>query len=180
MKSNLGIKDLLKPVSTNSNVVKEINPFKTATSVEVPSKLSRSTETAIINENPNQPDRKFVFLQTAFAKQNRSCQTQRFVEYKWLDYNEANNNVTCFIFKKHQQKLEQTKNKDDFLRTGFCNRKKALKSFRDHQQSKCHLAALTSEVTLPQYCEILEMTSEGHKTKMKENIQCLINFIKSR
>ena len=53
--------------------------------------------------------------------------------------------------------------RDAFLRTGFRNWKKALASFRDHQQSKCHLAALTSEVTVPQCGNILEMISEGHK-----------------
>ena len=57
--------------------------------------------------------------------------------------------------------------------------KKALKSFRDCQQSKCHLDAPTFEVTVPQFGDVLEMTSEGHKAKMKENRQCLIKIIKS-
>ena len=44
----------------------------------------------------------------------------------------------------------QEKNKEDaFLRTRFRNWKKTLTSSRDHQQSKCHLAALTFEVTVP-------------------------------
>ena len=69
-----GIKSFFKPVSTNSNVAKETNPVETAASAEVPSKLSKSMETEIFNENPNQPDSTFVFLKTAFNKQNRSCQ----------------------------------------------------------------------------------------------------------
>ena len=76
------IKNFFKPVSTNSNVAKETNPVETKASVEVRSKSSRSTETEIVNEKPNQPDSTFVFPKTPFAKQNRSCQARWFVEYK--------------------------------------------------------------------------------------------------
>ena len=160
--------------------LKETNPFETATSVEIPSKSSRSTETEIVNEKPNQPDSTFVFPKTAFAKQNRSCQAQWFVEYKWLDYNGVNNNVTCFNCKKHLEKLDQEKNKEDaFLHTESRNWEEALTSIRDHEPSKCHLDALTFKVTVPQYGNILEMTSEGHKAKMKKNRQFLIKIIES-
>ena len=55
-------------MSTNSNVAKETNPGQTATFVEVARKSSRSTETEIVNEKPNQPDSTFVFPKTAVAK----------------------------------------------------------------------------------------------------------------
>ena len=106
-----GIKSFFKSVSTNSNVAKETNPVETATSVEIPSNLVRSTETEIVNEKPNQPDSTFVFPKAAFAKQNRSCQAQWFVEYKWLYYIAVNDNVTCFICKKHLQSLTRRKTK---------------------------------------------------------------------
>ena len=63
-----GIESFFKPVSTNSNLVKETNPVETTAFVEVPTKSSRSTETEIVNEKPNQPDSTFVFPKTAFAK----------------------------------------------------------------------------------------------------------------
>ena len=63
-----GINSFFKPVSTNSNVAKETNPGQTATFVEVARKSSRSTETEIVNEKPNQPDSTFVFPKTAYAK----------------------------------------------------------------------------------------------------------------
>ena len=72
------------------------------------------------------------------------------LEYNWLDYNKVNENVTCFICKKRLQKLDQEKNEE-----GFCNWKKAFTSFRCHQQSKCHLAALTFQVTVPQCLQVL-------------------------
>ena len=75
-----GNKNFLKPVITNSNVAKETNPVKATTFVEVRSKSSRSTETEIVHEKPNQPDTTFVFPKTAFAKQHRSCQAQWFVD----------------------------------------------------------------------------------------------------
>ena len=62
-----GIKSFFKPVSTDSIVAKETKPFETTTSVEVPSKLSRSTETEIVNEKPNQPASTFLSPKIAFA-----------------------------------------------------------------------------------------------------------------
>ena len=56
-----GIKSFFQLMSTNSNVAKETNPIETTTFVEAPSKSLRSTETEIVNENPNQPDSTFVF-----------------------------------------------------------------------------------------------------------------------
>ena len=154
-----GFKSFFKPESSISNVAKEINPAETTTSVKLPSKLSRITEIEIINEKPNQPDSAFVFPKTTFTQQNRSCQAHWFVVYKWLAYNEFNENVTCFICKKHLQELDQEKNKEDaFLRTRFRNWKKALTSFRDHEQLKCHLAALTLEV-IPLYFDVIAIVN---------------------
>ena len=48
-----------------------------------------------------------------------------------------------------KENLQEKKKEDAFLRTRFRNWKKTLTSSRDHQQSKCHLAALTFEVTVP-------------------------------
>ena len=64
-----------------------------------------------------------------------------------------------------------------FLMTGFRNCKKALDSFKEHQKSKCHFAALTFEVTVPQYGNIQGMTSEKIKSNMQENRKCLIKII---
>ena len=43
-------KIFFKPVSTNSNVAKETNLVEITTSVELPSKLSRSMGNEIVNE----------------------------------------------------------------------------------------------------------------------------------
>ena len=54
-------------MSINSNVAKETNTVETTTSVELTSKSSRSTETEIVHEKPNQSDSTFVFPKTVFA-----------------------------------------------------------------------------------------------------------------
>ena len=107
-----GFKIFLKPVSTYSNVAKETNTIEITTSFEGPSKSSRSKETEIANEKPNQPNSTFVFPKTTFAKQNRSCQAQQFVEYKRLAYNKLNDNVT-FHLRKAPAKAYQEKNKEE-------------------------------------------------------------------
>ena len=72
------------------------------------------------------------------------------------------------------------KNKEEaFLSTGFRNWKKALDSFKEHQKSKCHIAALTFEITIPQCDNIQEMTSEKIKSNMQENRKCLIKIIET-
>ena len=50
-------------------------------------------------------------------------------------------------------KLRTAQNKDPaFFIDGYCNWKKALERFREHQTSACHLLALDSIVTLPKTC----------------------------
>ena len=72
------------------------------------------------------------------------------------------------------------KNKEEaFLSTGFRFRKKALDSSKEHQKSRCHIAALTFEVTVPQCGDIQEMTSEKIKSNMHENRKCLIKIIET-
>ena len=69
------------------------------------------------------------------------------------------------------------KNKEEaFLGIGFRNWKKALDSFKEHQKSKCHIAVLTFEVTVPQCSNVQEMTSEKIKFNIQENRKCLIKI----
>ena len=50
-------------------------------------------------------------------------------------------------------KLRTARNKDPaFVFDGYCNWKKALERFREHQTSACHLLAIDSIVTLPKTC----------------------------
>ena len=108
-----GIKSFFKSVSTNSNVAKETNPVETASSVRYPVIWQEVQKLKSLMKNQINLIAHFVFPKAAFAEQNRSCQAQWFVEYKWLYYIAVNDNVTCFICKKHLQELDQEKNKED-------------------------------------------------------------------
>ena len=176
-----GIKNYFKPAS--EIVAKETNVETNIIAKETNMEQSQSSiakGTSLVVEKPCQPSSSFSFLKTAFGKQNRSCQSPWFTEFSWLDYDEVNNSVTCFICKKHLKNLEMEKNKEEaFLSTGFRNCKKALDSFKGHQKSKCQIAALTFEITIPQCGNIQEMTSEKIKSNMQENRKCLMKIIET-
>lgn len=176
------IKNYFKPASSENieketddetNIVKQ----ETNNAKQGQSSIDKATLLPVATK-PCQPSSSFVFPKTAFGKQNRSFQSRWFNKFSWLDYNEMEDSVTCSICKKHLKNLEMEKNKDEaFLNTGFRNWKKALDSFKDHQKSKCHIAALTFEITIPQCGNIQEMTSEKMKSNMQENRKCLIKII---
>ena len=173
-----GIKNYFQPAS--EIVAKETNVETNIIAKETNTERSQSSiakGTSLVAEKPCQPSSSFSIPKTAFGKQNRSCQSRWFTEFSWLDYDEVNNSVIC---KKHLKNLEMEKNKEEaFLTTGFCNWKKALDSFKEHQKSKCHIAALTFEITIPQCGNIQEMTSEKIKSNMQENRKCLIKIIET-
>ena len=174
-----GIKNYFKLAS--EIVAKEINVETNIIAKETNTEQSQSSipkGTSLVAEKPCQPNSSFSFPKIAFGKQNRSCQSRLFTEFSWLDYNEVNNSVACLICKKHLKNLEMEKNKEEaFLSTGFRNWKKALDSFKEHQKSKYHIAALTFEITVPQCGNIQEMTSEKIKSNMQENRKCVIKII---
>ena len=176
-----GIKNYFKQdseiVAKETNV--ETNIIAKETNTEQ-SQCSIVKGMSLVAKKPCQPSSSFTFLKTAFGKQNRSCQSRWFTEFNWLDYDEVSDSVTCFICKKHLKNLEmENKKEETFLSTGFRNWKKALDSFNEHQKSKCHIAALTFEVTVPQSSNIQEMTSEKIKSNMQENRECLIKIIET-
>ena len=176
-----GIKNYFKPAS--EIVAKETKVETNIIAKEPNTEQSQSSitkGTLLVAEKPCQPSSSFSFPKTAFGKQNRSCQSRWFTEFSWLNYDEVNNSVTCFICKKHLKNLEMEKNKEEaFLSTGFRNWKKALDSFKEHQKLKCHIAALTFEITIPQCGTIQEMTSKKIKSNMQENRKCLIKIIET-
>ena len=87
--------------------------------------------------------------------------------------------MTCFVCKKHSKKLKVEKTKDAFLSTGFSNWRKALDSFKDHEKSKFHVAALSLELVVPKCGNVREMTNENLKIKMAENRKCLLKIIET-
>ena len=124
-----GIKNYFKPAS--EIVAKETNVETNIIAKKINSEQSQSSVakgTSLVAEKPCLPSSSFSFPKTAFGKQNRSFQSRWFTEFSWLDYDEVNNSVKCFICKKHLKNLEMEKNKEEaFLSTGFRNWKKSTR-----------------------------------------------------
>ena len=81
-RSNQGIRNFFKPTQTRDEVPVDRHPTN-----ESPKTSSVENFNAVVfSETPNQPNSSFTFPKTPFGKQNRSCQHQCFLEYKWLDY----------------------------------------------------------------------------------------------
>lgn len=133
----------------------------------------------VVSDKPNHPSSSFVFKKTLFGKHNRSFQHAWLLEFEWLDFNEHDDSVTCFVCKKHLPKLNLERKEEAFITTGFRYWKNALNKFKQHAQSKCHIAAVTFEVTIPQCGDILEMTSEKIKSNMEDNRKCLLKIIET-
>ena len=176
------IKDYFKPQKerTTIELMSESTTAKdTSKEVDIADVENVFAEPTNIAEKPNQPSRTFPFPQTTFGKQQRSCQSQWFSEYKWLDYDEVRDCVTCFVCKKHSEKLKAKKTKDAFLSTGFSNWKKSLDRLKDYQKSKLHVAALSLEFVAPKCGNVRQMTNENLKIKMAENRKCLLKIIET-
>ena len=79
---------------------------------------------------------------------------------------------------RNKEKIEKNK-EEAFLSVGFHSWNKATTAFRVHQKSKCHLAALRFEVTIPSCGNVIEMSNESMKAGMKENRKCLIKILET-
>ena len=176
-KAQEGIKKyFLKPVVNNppNNAAASTNQTEKTKPIQSQSNEHTSNETSapapsVLQLKPNHPSSSFIFPKRKCGSQNRSCQPQWFSEHHWLDYNEVNDSVTCFICKKYTSKLNMEKNKDEaFLSIGFHSWNKATTAFRVHEKSKCHLAAISFEVTTPLCVNVIEMSKESMKAGMKE------------
>ena len=63
--------------------------------------------------------------------------------------------VFCFYCIDHNEKLTSERQKDPaYISTGFASWKKAPECFKEHEQSKCHTAALTYKTVVTK-CDIM-------------------------
>ena len=102
-----------------------------------------------------------MFPKTASWKQQRSCQTKWFEEFSWLHYDIANDFVLCFTCNRAEAsgQLFCEKNKDfAYVSEGFRSWKKAPKCFREHEQSKLYITAITYlQLIVPKCADLSEM-----------------------
>uniref|UniRef100_A0A8C4Q8R0 DUF4371 domain-containing protein n=1 Tax=Eptatretus burgeri TaxID=7764 RepID=A0A8C4Q8R0_EPTBU len=95
---------------------------------------------------PHQPDLDLILTQT-LANRTLKFQAKWFKDFSWLHFDERLCKVLCYTcVSASRKKLFGTCSGsfvDTFIRSGFCNWKKALEKFHAHQKSKRH--AITVE-----------------------------------
>ena len=123
-----------------------------------PSVNKNNSGPSLTHSSIYRPPKSYAFPKTAIGNRERPCQYQWFEDYKWLHYDERKDCVFCYFCIKHQAKLSVEHNKDPaYISTGFRNWKKTPKCFKEHEQSKCHTAALVNEVVVPKCADVAEM-----------------------
>ena len=133
----------------------------------------------------NQPyhlDCSYVFPETIFGKQERSCKHNWFKQFPWLDYNAFDDSVTQYVCKRQNNqdnlKTEQCK-ENVFLKKGFKNWKKALEKFEKHQSSQCHPVASTYEILIPRCPDVAELFDNKEKEAQELNRRCFMAILDS-
>ena len=88
--------------------------------------------------------------------------------------------MTCFTCKSQVSNLKLEKNKEGtFLTTGYRNWKKARYAFSERQKSKCHLTAVTFEVTVPKCGDVRKIISSDEASRKQFNRHCLMKIIET-
>ena len=138
-----------------------------------PNEKTNGKQQPPLSENQSYyPDSSYVFPETVFGKQKRSCKHDWFKRFPWLDYNAFDDSVTCFVCKRqnNQDNLKTERCKESsFLKKGFKNCKKALKKFKKHQSSQCHRAASTYEILIPWCPDVAELFDNKEKEVLELN-----------
>ncbi|CAB3977444.1 zinc finger MYM-type 1-like [Paramuricea clavata] len=132
--------------------------------------------------NPHQP-KNFEFPKRKFSGQNRSFQAAWFDIFSWLHYDEQLDSVLCFYCAQQnaQGNLRCASKKDQkFISDGFCNWKKSLDKFKQHESSECHKMAIDYAVNFPKNCgNVIDMTNEQSKKLRQTNRRCLLKIIEN-
>uniref|UniRef100_UPI00358EF41D zinc finger MYM-type protein 1-like isoform X2 n=1 Tax=Myxine glutinosa TaxID=7769 RepID=UPI00358EF41D len=118
------------------------------------------------------------FPHRKFGKQKRAFQSSWFKRFPWLHYSECTDHVLCYLCMKSP--LVGCSKKDErFIKKGFCNWKKGLERFNEHQKSARHRIAV-QEAFLPSQCgDIGENLSQVHQTDKRENRKIFLEILRN-
>ena len=86
--------------------------------------------------------------------------------------------VLCFYCFTHEHQLTAEHNKEPaYISTRFRNWKKASRCFKEHEQSKCHTAALSYETITPKCGDPKEMISDEILNKRERERQYSLQYL---
>ena len=134
---------------------------------------------------PHQP-RTFNFPFRIFGNESitkRSFLPKWFDTFTWLDYDESNDCVYCYICRLalSKKKLKLPQRDLSFTHLGFTNWKDSTVGFRSHEKSKSHINAVEvmmvthSNTTL----DIGRMLSANYEEERKVNREMLLLILKN-
>lgn len=134
-------------------------------------------------EGPHQP-KKYSFPARQFGNkgEKRSFKVAWFDSWKWIDYHEVSDSVTCYYCSRASTQKLLTKGlygkrEEAFLSNGFTNWKDACASFRRHEMSKYHLDAV--QVLAKPQRDVGEMLSQGLSQQKKLNSRMLLVIVQT-
>ena len=139
-KKGISIKDYFNASSSiTQSTAEPSNESAGNTSTSPPNEKTKDKQQPPLSENqPYHPISIYVFPETVFGKQKRSCKHDWFKRFPWLDYNAFDDSVTCYLCKRqnNQNNLKtQPCKENSFLEKCFTNWKKELEKFEKHQSS---------------------------------------------
>ena len=167
-KKRISINDYFNaPSSITQPTAEPSNESAGNTFTSSPNEKTNGKQQPPLSENQSYyPDSSYVFPETVFGKQKRSCKHDWFKRFPWLDYNAFDDSVTCYLCKRqsNQVNLKTERGKENaFLEKGFKSWKKALEKFEKHQSSQCHWAASTYEILIPRCPDLAELFDNKEK-----------------
>ena len=135
-------------------------------------------------KGPNQST-KYAFPPHIFGssvKERRYFKPVWFQTWKWLDYQESSDSVLCYLCAQAAKtntinKALHSKRDESFISKGFVNWKDACASFRKHESSSYHIAAVKA-TSAPQH-DIGEMLSKKHSTEKALNGRILLVILQT-
>ena len=86
--------------------------------------------------------------------------------------------VLCFYYFTHEHQLTEEHSKEPaYISTGFRKWKKAPRCFKEHEQSKCHTAALSYETIIPKCGDPKEMINDKIVNKRERERQRKVKIL---
>jgi len=155
-----------------------------ASSSEISSEVTSSSNVTISHDSPNQP-RNVEFTKSGKIGHERSFQANWFDLYPWLHYDEELQAAFCFTCVKAAEtnslSTQTLSQGDAFLRKGYQNWKHALekaRGFQKHEMSQAHKEATIRYVkSSSNQPDVVDMVSSEAEKQRFKNRQMLLKIL---
>ena len=170
-KKGISIKDYFNaPSSITQPTAEPSNESAGNTSTSPPNEETNDKQHPPLSENQlYHPDSSYVFPETVFGKQKRSCKHDWFKRFPWLDYNSFDDSVTCYVCKRqnNQDNLKTERCKENaFLEKGFKNWNRDSRNSKNINQSSVNEQHLPTKYSFLDVLKLLNcLTTKKGKSE---------------